>query len=368
MRGPRATIYLDRLKSNFDIISKHLVDKKIMAVVKANGYGHGSIACAQSLENIGCDFFAVFSLEEGIALRNGNIKSDILVFSCLDSSRLQEAIDYNLILNISDKSHLEEILLFYQKTGSVPRTHLKIDTGMTRLGIEMESVEIVIKKLIEYPEINCEGIYSHFSTADEGDLSYALEQESKFKLILNLTKTLGYKFENIHFSNSGAILNLNHDYSNIVRVGMLLYGAYPSDELAKTLPVKPVMCFKAPIVSVRTVPENTHISYGGVYKTKARTNIAVIQCGFADGLPRPWFKNGYINYKGKQYNIAGRICMDMFMVDFGDIFPNVNDEVLLIGKDDINEIRLETIANSIKSTPYVLVTAIGGRTERIYQG
>ena len=149
---------------------------------------------------------------------------------------------------------------------------------------------------------------------------------------------------------------------------MLLYGALPSNEIQTSLFFQPVMNFVAPIVSIRSVAKNTYVSYGGVYKTNSKTNIAVIQCGFADGLPRSWFKNGYIYYNGKQYRIAGRICMDQFMVDFGDDIPKIDDKVLMIGRDGNNEIRFETIANSIQTTPYVLSTAIGGRTQRIYHG
>ena len=126
--------------------------------------------------------------------------------------------------------------------------------------------------------------------------------------------------------------------------------------------------FKAPIVSIRSVPKNTYVSYGGVYRTNSETNIVVVQCGFADGLPRSWHDNGYIYYNGNKFRIAGRICMDQFMVDFGKVIPKIDDNVLMIGKEGDNEIRFETISNAVKSTPYALATAIGGRTRRIYEG
>jgi len=368
MRGPEATINLEHLKSNFDIVKKHLNNKRIMAVVKANGYGHGSVPCSIALEDHGCDFFGVFSIEEGVELRDAGIKSDILVFCALDPAGLNEAVKNNLILNISDKSHLDVLMDFHKNTHNVPRLHIKVDTGMTRLGLDIDSFKDVVELLIKHTEIKCEGIYSHFATADEGDLSYAFDQEKKFKLILDSTEKIGYPINNIHFSNSGAALNIEQNYCNITRVGMLLYGALPSNELEESLPVKPVLNFKAPIVSIRSVPKNTYVSYGGVYKTNSKTNIVVVQCGFADGLPRRWFEDGYIYYNDKKYNIAGRICMDQFMVDFGNVIPKIDDKVLMIGKDGNNEIRFETIANAVKTTPYALATAIGGRTQRIYQG
>ena len=149
---------------------------------------------------------------------------------------------------------------------------------------------------------------------------------------------------------------------------MLLYGALPSNEIQTSLFVQPVMNFVAPIVSIRSVAKNTYVSYGGVYKTNSKTNIVVVQCGFADGLPRRWFEDGYIYYNDKKYNIAGRICMDQFMVDFGNVIPKIDDNVLMIGKEGDNEIRFETISNAVKSTPYALATSIGGRTRRIYEG
>tara|TARA_B110000444_G_scaffold225402_1_gene229239 strand:+ start:555 stop:1661 length:1107 start_codon:yes stop_codon:yes gene_type:complete len=368
MRGPKAIINLDHLKSNFDLIQKYLNGKRIMAVVKANGYGHGSVPCSLALESHGCDFFGVFSIEEGVELRNAGIKSDILVFSALDPASLNKAVKNNLILNISDISHLNALINFHKKADTTPRIHIKVDTGMTRLGLGIDAFKDVLHLLIKHTEIKCEGIYSHFATADEGNLSYAFDQEKKFKLILDLTQELDYEIKNIHFSNSGAALNIEQDYCNITRVGMVLYGALPSEEIEKSLPVKPVLNFKAPIVSIRSVPKNTYVSYGGVYKTTSKTNIIVVQCGFADGLPRSWYENGYIYYNGNKYNIAGRICMDQFMVDFGNDIPKIDDNVLMIGKDGSNEIRFETISNTIKSTPYVLATGIGGRTQRIYQG
>ena len=368
MRGPKAFINLDHLKSNFDMIQKYLNGKRIMAVVKANGYGHGSVPCSLALESHGCNFFGVFSIEEGIELRNAGIKSDILVFSALDPTSLNEAVKNNLILNISDISHLNALIDFHKKTNNAPRIHIKVDTGMTRLGLGLDPFKQVLELLIKHTEIKCEGIYSHFATADEGDLSYAFDQEKKFKRILDLAKKLDYKINNIHFSNSGAALNIEQDYCNIIRVGMLLYGALPSDGLKKTLPIKPVLNFKAPIVSVRSVPKNTYVSYGGVYRTTSETNIVVVQCGFADGLPRSWHEDGYIYYNGNKYRIAGRICMDQFMVDFGNVIPKIDDNVLMIGKEGDNEIRFETISNAVNSTPYALATAIGGRTRRIYEG
>ena len=367
INSPKAIIHLDRLILNYELIQKKYPNKKIMSVVKSNAYGHGGVNCAQKLEKSGCKSFAVFTVNEAIELRNAGIQSEILVFSRMDIARLDEAIEYNLMLNICDKSDINEIKRYVDKKGSSPLFHLKVDTGMTRLGVGMIDIEDVLRTLKKLPQINCVGIYSHFSTADEGDLTYAYAQLEKFNSILKLSNEIGISFDNIHCSNSGAIINIDQNKMTHIRVGMLLYGAYPSNEVPKEISILPVMEFKASIVQLRKVDAGTKVSYGGVYQTKRDTNIGVIQCGFADGLPRPWYDGGYISYKGRKFSIAGRICMDQFMVDFEEISPNIGDEVLLFGENDTDLIKMESIADHIESTPYVLATSIQGRTKRIYK-
>ena len=364
--NPKAIIHLDRLCANYDLIKKKFPNKDIMCVVKANAYGHGSVECAMALENNGCKSFAVFTIDEGVELRNAGVQSEILVFSRMDINRFNEAVKYNLILNICEKSDLLMIDNYINDGGIPPVFHLKIDTGMTRLGVDFYDVPETLKLIKNHSQINCEGIYSHFSTADEGDLSYAHNQLEKFNAVLKLADDSGILFRSIHCSNSGALLNLDQKRMTHLRVGMILYGAYPSNEVPQKLDINPVMEFRASIVQVRQVSKGTKVSYGGVYKTESDTNIGVIQTGFADGFPRPWYELGFVNYNGREYKIAGRVCMDQLMVDFGDTIPKVGDDVLFFGQNSNGHIPIETIADAINSTPYVLLTAIGGRTRHIY--
>ena len=365
--GPSVVIHINRLIKNYDQIKKKLSRSNLMIVVKANAYGHGGIACANALEKHGCKSFAVFSISEGIQLRDAGITSDILIFSKFNNSYLELAIKHNLILNISNIKDLIDLKAFSKKNKKSPRFHMKFDTGMTRLGLNIDEANEAFKILSKNNELKYEGLYSHFATADEGDLSFAYKQVEKFKDILNKAELFGLQFKTIHFSNSGAVLNIDQKDFNLIRVGMLIYGAYPSNEVPKDIDLQPVMEFKAPIVEVRRVDKGTQISYGGVYKTEKESNIGVVQCGFADGIPRPWYKNGFVGYKGKNYKIAGRICMDQFMVNFEDDVPSQGDEVLIFGSNDYNSISMETIAEEIESTPYVIATGINGRTEFFYQ-
>ena len=209
-------------------------------------------------------------------------------------------------------------------------------------------------------------MYSHFATADEGDLSYANSQLNKFSEVVEIAKKLEMSFDFVHCSNSGAILNVKDSRFNMVRTGMLLYGAFPSDEVPQKLSIKPVMTFTAPVVEIRDVKAGTQISYGGVYKTKSDTRIAVVQAGFADGVPRPWYIDGFVKFKNQNFKITGRICMDQLMIDVGSSDIQYGDEVLIFGSNEHGSIDVNEIANTINSTSYVLVTAIGIRPKRIY--
>ena len=365
--GPKAIIHLDRLGQNIQNIKKHLGGLPLACVVKANAYGHGAVPIAKKLESFGIQFFAVFSFDEAIELRKAGIQSEILIFSKIIPERLNEAIQNNFILNLSSVKDLHFLEHFSEKKGESPRFHLKFDTGMTRLGLDIQEAEFVFLAIKNNPKLKCEGIYSHFATADEGDIAYAQQQLALFNGLLDQAETINLSFKYVHLSNSGSILNLPESRFNLVRVGMLAYGAAPSDEVSMDVSVKPVMNYCGTIVNVSHVPKGTSVSYGGVYKTKKASNIAVIQMGFADGFPRPWYVDGFVGYEGKEYKIAGRVCMDQFMVDFGEDMPEEGKDVLIFGLTEKNNIPVEKIAKAINSTTYVLLTAIGGRTEYNYK-
>ncbi len=366
MIGPKAYIHSTRLKSNISKIKNHVGKKNLMIVIKANAYGHGALNIASYLSKDLMNIFCVFSIDEALELRKGGIKNNILIFSKLQSEWLDLAFENDLWVNASHINDLYLLNKFYHTKGSCPKIHLKFDTGMTRLGFDMFDDDHIFQYLSEHFFLPVEGIYSHFSTADEGDLTYAKFQLKQFNRILMNSKNYTIDFKYIHCSNSGAILNLPSSMYNTVRVGMLVYGVSPSNEVSMHINVEPIMSFCGPIINIREVSANTSVSYGGKYSTKHSTNIAVIQTGFADGLPRAWYKNGYVSYKGDKYKIAGRICMDQFMVDFGSITPQIGDEVLIFGKRKKDNIPIELIAEKIGTTTYALLTSIHGRTQYIF--
>ena len=361
--GPKVYIDLHQLKKNYQIVKSEVGEIPIMATVKANAYGHGAVEVSKALEEEGVRYLAVFTIDEGIELRDAGIKTDIFIYAKFDPSRIDEASKYNLTLNISS---FDDLKALKAHVGNTVKVHLKIDTGMTRLGVPFEEAEAFLQEANQLDTIELEGLYSHFATADEGDLSYANSQLSKFSDVVEISKKLDMSFDFVHCSNSGAILNVKDSRFNMVRTGMLLYGAFPSDEVPQDLPIKPVMTFTAPIVEIRDVKAGTQISYGGVYQTKSDTRIAVVQAGFADGVPRPWYIDGFVKFQNQDFKITGRICMDQLMIDIGSADLNLGDEVLIFGANEHGNIDINHIAKKIDSTSYVLVTALGIRPKRIY--
>jgi len=360
MAKPIIEINLERLKNNLSSIKKIIVKNSILAVVKADAYGHGVIPIAKTLEQSGINFFAVFTIYEAIELRRNGITSDIIIFERLSKESFKLAIKYNIVVNVSWYSDLELFKENNSKNFNCPKYHFKIDTGMTRLGIPYKSSEKFINNFISSTNLVPDGIYTHLSTADEGDLSFAIKQKNRFDKILNSLKNK-INFKWIHLSNSGGVTNIDNSNYNLVRVGMLLYGALPSDSLKIIPKIEPVMNFKGEIVLIRRVKKNTPISYGGLYKTSKSSNIGVIQVGFADGMPREWFQRGYVSWNGKKYKICGRICMDQFMVNFLDDNPNEGENVLIWGKEGNNYISIEEISKDIGLNPYNLFTAISDK-------
>ena len=362
--GPKVYIDLLQLKKNYHIVKSEVGEIPIMATVKANAYGHGAVEVSKALEQEGVRYLAVFTIDEGIELRDAGIKTDIFIYAKFDPTRVQEASKHNLTLNISS---FDDLKALKAHKGNSVKVHLKIDTGMTRLGVPYEQAEDFLTEANQIESIELEGLYSHFATADEGDLSYANSQLSKFNDIIEISKKLNISFAFVHCSNSGALLNVQDSRFNMVRAGMLLYGAFPSDEVPQELPIKPVMTFTAPVVEIRDVKAGTQISYGGVYTTKSDTRIAVIQAGFADGIPRPWYIDGFVKFQNQDFKITGRICMDQLMIDIGTADIKYGDEILIFGSNEHGSIDINHIAKKIDSTSYVLVTALGIRPKRFYK-
>ena len=339
-------INLDIIKHNILSVRK-LVGKqrKIMGVVKANGYGHDSTEVSKIILENGADELAVARIEEAIVLRKNNIKAPILVLGIVPKELMGLLFEYQIKPTICDLSSLYELNNIASKLQKKIKIHLKVDTGMGRLGIQPFEIREIVSEINKMSNIKIEGVYSHFATADEKDKSYAQYQFNVFKQVMDLISKNVFPRPYFHIANSGAILDLPETWLDIVRPGCIIYGFYPSQESQKVINLVPALCFKSRIVFIKTMPNNSFIGYGKTYKTSRDTKIATISVGYADGYNRLLSNLGKMLIKGKRVSVLGRVCMDQIMVDITDIENvKVGDEVIIWGGQRENNISLEEIA------------------------
>ncbi|MBH32005.1 MAG: alanine racemase [Candidatus Marinimicrobia bacterium] len=366
MANPVAEIDLDRLRHNARLVMERTGGSELLAVVKANGYGHGAVPVSRALQQAGINYLGVFSIDEATELRIGGVECEILIFERLTSRAVRKTAEESVTVNLSWFGDLDILKNAVKEGLTLPKFHLKLDTGMTRLGIPWKDAASFTERVKQETGAEPEGVYTHLSTSDEGDLAFANQQLQAFEqAIQEIREVCSPKW--VHIANSGAIVNMPDSYFNMVRVGMLLYGAHPSADMIDPLKIEPVMNFKGEIVLVRPVQAGTPISYGALYRPEVDGYIGIVQVGFADGMPRPWFERGVVMMKGKRYKIAGRICMDQFMVDFGEDEPDEGETVLIWGKDGENNLPIDEISEEIGINPYTLFSGLGGqRVERVF--
>lgn len=340
-----------------------------MAVVKADGYGHGASQIAAVALKNGATWLGVAFVEEGIKLRTEGFKVPILVLNPPFQNQIGLFFEYELIPTIFT---MEMANLFSDYAVMVKKNkefHLKVDTGMGRVGIfPYTAAEAFLQAVGNLPKLDCSGIYTHFATADEKDKSFAGKQLSRFlELVANL-KTQRICPPLVHAANSAAALEMPEAWLDLVRLGISMYGHYPSEEVDKSiLPLKPLMSLKSRVSFVKTVPEGTCISYGCTYVTERDTLVATVPLGYGDGYSRLLSNKGHVLIRGNRHPIIGRVCMDQFMVDVStNRQVKVGDEVLLFGEQNDGSIPVEEIAGLIGTINYEVVCAVGKRVPRIY--
>ena len=356
-------IDLDAIRENY----RNLCQKAgvpVMAVVKADGYGHGAVAVAKALDN--CPFFGVSSVAEALELRTAGIKQPILILGHTHAAHYKSLVEQNIrpaIFNWDDAKALSEAA-----GEGTAVCHIAVDTGMSRIGFQAneESADIW-KEIAALPGIVIEGVFSHFSKADEIDLSFAENQRAAFDRFVSMLKDRGLEVPVKHLNNSAGILNFSRHY-DMVRGGIALYGLYPSDEVDKNLlALTPAMSWYSRVSHVKTLEAGRSISYGGIFVTEKETVVATVPAGYADGYRRCLGNRFYVLIRGKKAPILGKVCMDQLMVDVTDI-PGVvpGDTVTLMGKDGEEEISAETIGAAAGSFNYEQVCDISRRVERVY--
>ena len=361
------TIDLDTIANNFCAIAQK-AGVPVMAVIKADAYGHGAIQVARKLQDV-CAFFGVSSMLEALELRQAGLQNPILVLGHTRVAAFPEAVRENIrptIYRYEDALALSEEAL---KQGKVAPFHFAVDTGMSRLGFQpTEESADICKSIAQLPGVQAEGIFSHFATADCEDLTRSQAQAALFDRFCQMLQDRGVEIPIRHLDNSAGIMNFDRHYE-MVRSGIVTYGLYPSQEVDPALlSLTPALTWHSRVTHVKCLPAGREISYGGTYVTTKPTVVATVPVGYADGYRRSLSGKFYVLIRGKRAPILGRICMDQMMVDVTDI-PNVqlNDRVVLVGSDGDETITMEQIAEAADSFNYEFVCGISRRVPRFYR-
>lgn len=394
-----ACIDLDAIQHNIQNLKKMTTEPtRFMAVVKADGYGHGAVRVAVKALESGVDFLGVARLHEAVELRNAGIQAPILVFGYIHPLQAAEVIDLDLATTVYNFEMAEQLSRQAGILNRSIKTHLKIDTGMGRVGMiigkkdddlpeknltkistpEKDTTDKTahrnllkeIENIVKLPGIDVNGIYTHFAAADSKDKAYTHLQIELFATLLDDLKKQGVEFMVCHAANSAGIMEFPESHFDMVRAGIATYGLYPSREVDQSkVHLIPAMTLKSIVTAVREVPEGFCVSYGMTHKTQKQTRIASVPIGYADGFSRLFSSNCQVLLKGKRANVLGRVCMDQTLIDVGDI-PDVatGDEVILIGSQKNETIGADELANRINTINYEIVSALTPRVKRIYSG
>ena len=359
-------INLDTIESNIDAIRAR-VSTDVMAVIKADAYGHGAIQVARLLQDK-CSFFGVSSILEAMELRRAGLYNPILILGHTPVSAFLTLVEAEIrptIYSLSDARALSKAAL---RAGKEAAFHLAVDTGMSRIGFQATQEDAdICAEIAKLPGLVAEGLFSHFATADCADLSRAKEQAELFDRFYEMLQQRGVNIPIRHMNNSAGLMNFDNHYE-MVRAGIVLYGMYPSDEVDPTLlPVRPALEWRSRVTHVKTLPAGRAISYGGTYVTTAPTRVATVPVGYADGYRRSLSGNFYVLIRGKKAPILGRVCMDQMMVDVTDIEGvETGDTVVLVGRSGDEEITVEAVAAAADSFNYEFICGISRRVPRIY--
>ena len=367
-----ATVDLDRLRANAEGMAAKLSrGTKMVGVIKADGYGHGAVPVAKELEALEDIWgFAAATEEEAVILRKAGVRKPVLSLGYAFPPHYKEMIENDIRITVFCQDMLEQLEKAAKEAGKAAKVHIKVDTGMSRIGIfPDEEGAAFVRRALRMPGIEVEGIFTHFAKADEEDKAPARHQLEVFRdFVREAEEENGCRIPIHHCANSAAALELREADMDAVRAGIALYGLWPFAGTARNImDLKPVMELKSRIVYLKEVEPGTEIGYGGAFTAKKRMKIATVPVGYADGYPRGLSNKGYVLVHGKKASVAGKICMDQFMIDVTDI-PGVSegDVVTLIGKEGEEQITMEELGELSGRFNYEFACCIGKRVPRIY--
>jgi alanine racemase len=366
LRPTVVEVSLARLADNLRAIAAAVAPAVVMPIVKANAYGHGLVPVARHLAALGAKSLGVAFLEEAVALREAGITLPILVMGGIFGDQIPIFLRHDLTLTASSIDKLAQIDEIAGQMGIGARVHLKIDTGMERIGVHYYSARGLLERAAECRHTLVEGIYSHFANSDAGDLTSARLQLARFLEVLEWYDKQGVKPPVRHMANSGAVLQLRESHLDMVRPGILLYGVYPSDEVRKTIAVHPALSLRSRVVYFKVVQPGHPVSYGSTWQTDHPVRVVTVPVGYGDGYFRALSNVGHVLIRGKRYPVVGRVCMDQIMVNIEWDSAYNGDVVTLLGRDGDELITCEDIADWAGTIPYEVLTNLNTRIPRTY--
>lgn len=360
-----AEIEMDAIKDNYRAIcAKAGKDNQVMAVVKADAYGHGAVNLSQELLKMGVQYLAVSNIDEAVELRSSGISSPVLVLGPVESAEFSKLIEFNIYPTVISMDYAKELSEAYRYRGIYPKVHIEIDSGMGRMGIPIDSAVSQIEQITKMEGIIIDGVFSHFPSADK-DEDFSKHQVRKFNRAINEMKKLDMKIKNFHIANSAGIFNIPESVKspyNMCRPGLALYG-YSTTHNPQ---LQNSMSLKTRVMTINTMKKGDTISYMRTYEvSKEKEQIAVLPIGYADGIPTTYSNKGKVFINGNYYSVAGRVCMDYMMVTLGENKHGVkiNDEVTIFGCEKINVEQFAKICNKI---PYEVTCDVSKRVPRLY--
>lgn len=365
-----ANIYLDRIRGNMEAIKRRLTPgTKVIGVVKADGYGHGAVFVAKTIDPY-VESYAVATFEEAMQLRKNGIKKGILILGVIPESLYQKAIEEEISMTIFRLEWAKKLSELAETMGKKARIHIAVDTGMSRIGFmpTKESAEIV-KEIASLPGIVLEGMFTHFARADEREKEAAKLQMEKFLEFYAMLKERKIEIPTVHCSNSAGIVDMKEANLDAVRAGIILYGLYPSDEVEKEqLLLRPAMELKSFLTYKKQIAPGTAVSYGGTFVSEREMTVGTVGIGYGDGYPRNLSGKGSVLVCGKRAPILGRVCMDQLMIDLSEI-PEAEEgtEVTLLGADGEERITMEELAETCGGFHYEIPCLLGKRIPRVYR-
>ncbi len=368
LRPTYLEVDLERLAENYRVIAAHVAPARVMPILKANAYGHGLVEVARKLEAVGAPYVGVAYVEEGLRLRQHGVRLPVLVMGGILGSQIPRFIEHDLTLTASSVDKLRAIDEHAAAIGRPATVHLKIDTGMERIGVHWYSADALLEASLRCRHVRVEGIFTHFANADARDLGHARLQLERFHEVLGFYERRSLPTPLRHAASSGAILTLPESRLDLVRPGVLFYGVGPSDETPATIAVQQALRWVTRVVYFKVVKPGHPVSYGSTWAPAELTRVVTLPAGYGDGYSRAMSGRAEVILHGKRYPVVGRICMDQIMVSIGWDSAHNGDEAVLLGESGAAAITVEELAAWAGTIPHEVLTSINTRVPRVYRG